>query len=501
MNSAIHNTFRPQNEIRKALKGGQFFWTIELVASKDHVLNDDLVTIDAFVRSVARRPEVAGFAVTDRVHSDGDPDPVQMAAHLRDHSGTQPLVHWAGKDREVEDLRQSLARMKTQRLENLLVLSGDKLKQPSRDRRARYLESVAAIAIVKQEAPELLIGAALNPFKYREEEAMAQYLKLGQKVGAGVDFIVTQIGFDIKKYQEALFWMDTRGYRVPMVANIMALSARRARYMMQHPLAGVTITDSYHEFLQEEERLLPQQASARVMRRLALQILGLRMLGYSGVQLTAIKSVETLVTLLHQIDYLAAKCPDRMSWNKAWEAALSLPNGRRARPVPAETWYMVDRQGCHATRRDRMKYNLWHHVHDFWFDKGAGARWLGARFRNVRRKTIADRWLTRLEGTIKGPLFGCETCGLCRLAATQYVCPETCPKGLANGACGGTTLNRCEFGDRECIHSAKYRIAKDANVLHQLERWLIPPVRNSIRHTCSWPPHFRGEGPNSTLLS
>ena len=89
---------------------------------------------------------------------------------------------------------------------------------------------------------------------------------------------------------------------------------------------------------------------------------------------------------------------------------------------------------------------------------------------------------------------------MCRLAATQYICPETCPKGLANGACGGTNENTCEYGDRECIHSRKYRIAKDANILNQLEQWLIPPVEEQNRHTSSWPPHFRGEGPTIEIL-
>jgi methylenetetrahydrofolate reductase (NADPH) len=84
---------------------------------------------------------------------------------------------------------------------------------------------------------------------------------------------------------------------------------------------------------------------------------------------------------------------------------------------------------------------------------------------------------------------------MCRLAETQYICPETCPKGLANGACGGTNDNTCEYGDRECIHSRKYRIAKDANVLSQLEHWLISAVPDEARHTSSWPPHFRDEGP------
>jgi methylenetetrahydrofolate reductase (NADPH) len=115
--------------------------------------------------------------------------------------------------------------------------------------------------------------------------------------------------------------------------------------------------------------------------------------------------------------------------------------------------------------------------------------------RSVPRAGAIDRLLERVERGIKGPLFGCETCGMCRLAATQYVCPETCPKGLANGPCGGTTENLCEYRHQECIHSVKYRIAKQAGALDQLERWLIPPVPRQIRHTSSWPPHFRGEGP------
>lgn len=80
------------------------------------------------------------------------------------------------------------------------------------------------------------------------------------------------------------------------------------------------------------------------------------------------------------------------------------------------------------------------------------------------------------------------------------------PPGRASGtlsrsACGSRGrlrwehMNRCEFEDRECIHSRKYRIAKDAGILQQLERWLIPAVPKAIRHASSWPPHFRGEGP------
>ena len=77
----------------------------------------------------------------------------------------------------------------------------------------------------------------------------------------------------------------------------------------------------------------------------------------------------------------------------------------------------------------------------------------------------------------------------CRLQETLYVCPETCPKG-PNGPCGGTRLNRCEFDDRECVHSVKYRIAKSADQLPVLEQALIPCIEAADRQRSSWSAWF-----------
>src|SRR5437667_12870899 len=96
--------------------------------------------------------------------------------------------------------------------------------------------------------------------------------------------------------------------------------------------------------------------------------------------------------------------------------------------------------------------------------------------------------------------MGCHTFGFCRLPETAYVCPETCPKGLANGPCGGTKDNVCEFGDRECIHNQIYRVSKRAGLLALLEETLIPPVPETAWDRCSWVTHFRGEGPKVTRL-
>ncbi|MBA3507632.1 MAG: methylenetetrahydrofolate reductase C-terminal domain-containing protein [Betaproteobacteria bacterium] len=489
------------NALKEALHEGRFFWTIEFIPSVDKVLHDALHKLGGTAEIMRQEPELVGFSVTDRVVSDRDPEPLAPASRLLEASCKQPLVHFSGKGRDISDLHSFLERMEEHKLENMLCLTGDRLREEKKGERARYLESVCAIQIAKQARPELQIAAALNPFKYREEDAMAQYLKLGKKVGAGADFIITQIGFDMHKYEEALFWVGTRNYRVPLVANLLPMAAARARYLRAHQLAGVTITDSFLALLEAEERLMPDKGASRVLRRLALQILGVRFYGYSGVQLTGIHSVEKLSALRNEVAMLSELCSDRITWNRAWDEALTLPEGGRANPAPSNNpWYLVNRRTKHAQVRERIKYKVMDGVHDFVFDRGLAARMLKAAFVPIARHSKADRVVERVERGIKAPLFGCESCGMCRLAATQYVCPETCPKGLANGACGGTTDNLCEFRDRECIHSVKYRIANDMGVAEQLEKWLIPAVPANIRGTSSWPPHFKDEGPKVEVI-
>ena len=75
-------------------------------------------------------------------------------------------------------------------------------------------------------------------------------------------------------------------------------------------------------------------------------------------------------------------------------------------------------------------------------------------------------------------LVSCRGCSHCRLPQMHFICPETCPKGLANGPCGAVGLDgTCEFGSSECIHSRRMRLAEDLNDFASLEECLIDPVR------------------------
>ena len=134
-----------------------------------------------------------------------------------------------------------------------------------------------------------------------------------------------------------------------------------------------------------------------------------------------------------------------------------------------------------------IKYHHLHMMHNTFFD-AKPARAFG-RFifkASFWEKQSTTKALLKTEWLSKHAVLGCESCGQCRLGETIYICPETCPKGLANGPCGGTTLDYCEFGDRECIHSVKARLAKVVGQTHILKEKLIPTVPITIRGTSSW---------------
>jgi 5,10-methylenetetrahydrofolate reductase len=144
------------NDIQAALRAGTFFWTVEFVTPESAEPFEAAVKPAVeLAERVRTEPRVAGLSITDRVRSEADHDPVAVAARIAEASGKQPLVHLAGKDRELADLQKSLDRMRERGLANALIITGDRVKAEPGDRRVRYLESVPAIVAAKQAWPAL----------------------------------------------------------------------------------------------------------------------------------------------------------------------------------------------------------------------------------------------------------------------------------------------------------------------------------------------------------
>lgn len=508
------------NVLRRRLEHGQFVASIEFVTPEAH---EPFETAMAPITELAERIKADArfdtIALTDRVKSDHDHDPVRVAGHVAEACGKAPIVHLSGKDRDPGHVADSLRRMRAAGLANVLLVTGDKVRTSSADTPVRYHDSVNMIAQVRSSAEDVFVAAAVSPFKYCEEESMNQYLKMAKKENAGADCFITQVGWDMLKFKELMAYRRRRGLTAPVMAGVMLLTVARARFIRTNKLAGITITDELQGRLEEEAKQ-PDKGVGAAYRRLALQIVGLKRLGFAGFQLTGMHQFEKLDKLFRQVDGLERGLANEGAWWDAWWHALRVADHGPTATAP-RAYYLfkeLGEPGGWDVANDQLtlreldaparpnaelkKFRSLDRLDRLAFREGSpGAAVLKPIARLIPLHSALERGLRWVEQRVKEPLVGCQTCGFCRLPYTAYVCPETCPKGLANGPCGGTTANVCEFGDRECVHNVKYRIARDTGRLAELEDVLIPTVEATRRGSCSWTNHFRGEDPAVVRLS
>lgn len=426
------------------------------------------------------RTQLAGFpmlmTLADRVHSDDDVSPLQLARQYS--TDLEKVIHFSGKARDIQDFEQFLDQAKAQGEKNLLLLTGDKLKhhqdghagQP----RTRYLESVNAVMAAKARG-SFQIGVAFNPFKYTEAEKEAQYLKLHKKIKAGADYIITQLGYDLTASKAARHFLTQHQYTQPILACVMPLSLARAEFMLKHKIAGIVITPHMLQVLRQEKQ---QGITDHAYARCALQIVLCRYWGFAGVHLSGCMQPEQQQRLIEYIETYQRL--DRTACEQLWNSLWQVQTGKEFQPK-------LSHYSKPAPSSQIIQYQQWHFMHQAVFASKLGKGLGQFIFKHpIWQRHQARHTLIKLEHFSKHTLLGCESCGQCRLGETLYICPETCPKGLANGPCGGSHLDRCEFGDRECIHSVKARLAKAVDQTQILKDKLIPTVPVVVRGSSSW---------------
>lgn len=489
-----------RNDLREAITRASFAITLEIVAPpRESALRTALGPALALARALQGDRRIAALSVTDRVRSDDDHDPGDVAAELASAFGTVPLVHLSGKDRTPADHERAVARLRTLGLANILCVTGDRLKTPPPGRRVPYVDSVDAVTVVRRGWPEALVGAGISPYKYTEEETFTQLFKMAKKEAVGAAFLVTQVGWDMRKLAELARYRADRSASRPVLANVMLLPLGVARYLHKGAVPGVLVSDDLLALV-EAEAASPDKGAAARLNRLALQIVGAERLGYAGAHLSMVTRGEDVSRLLELVETWRTRLPGLEDWWRAWEAQLRLPGGRVAEFGTAPGFFIRAPDGSDGAARppgkaELRRYRVGRAIHRIAFHRASPVYWiLRPLARRVRPGGRVEARVARLERRIKEPLFHCRMCGFCRLPETLYVCPETCPKGLANGPCGGSMNNRCEASTWECVHSVRYRLAKAMGQLDRLERVLVPPAPEP-RGGSSWVRHFAGTVP------
>jgi methylenetetrahydrofolate reductase (NADPH) len=212
------------------------------------------------------------------------------------------------------------------------------------------------------------------------------------------------------------------------------------------------------------------------LERAARMVAILRGLGYAGAYLGGTHNTADIGWIIRRAESLQAR----------WEELAEELNF-----APKRAFYLYKSNTPASANRGIVPRLLDAMVKLFPVNRDSGLRRVLARiFGWVDRKPALAHTLERVEAAIKSPLFGCQSCGNCVLGSMEYVCPQTCPKQMRNGPCGGSNNSgKCEVDEKPCIWQSVYERAKVANEVNSLSDYIPPPDR-SLKGTSSWVNYF-----------
>jgi methylenetetrahydrofolate reductase (NADPH) len=297
-----------RNVIRESIESGSFLYTLEYVPDvRDGTGRKGIDHLEREAVLVGRDPRIGGVNIGDRVSRLDTLDTVECGAIAAAASGKMPLLHLAGKDRNPEEAVSVLQRANSLGLSNYLLITGDRVIKPKNSgARTRYYESVIAIHEAKKMDPNCLAAAVVSPFKYREEELANQYLKMVKKLNVGANYLVTNCGWDMRKFQELIWYRDARGLDAPILANLLMPPLNWAKSINAGRLPGVHLSDDLLEIIIGESKLGKAEFERLSIRRLALQIVGLKLMGYAGVHLSGVETYDLLRHVIEVADDLGS---------------------------------------------------------------------------------------------------------------------------------------------------------------------------------------------------
>ncbi len=458
----------------------------------------------------ARRKKVHAVSVTDNPGGNPAISTEMLCTEIR-KLGIEPLVHLAFRDKNRNQCESLLFGLAALGVRNILMLTGDYPSSAGfkgQPRPVFDLDSVQGLQLVDLMnrgidyemagkkvtlAPtDFFAGACVSPFKQHESELMGQYYKLRKKIEAGAQFIITQLGYDARKFHEVLMWLKASGYNVPVLANIYVLPYGAARVMHANQIPGAVVTEKLLHDIDLERKAEDKGREARYLRAAKMYAIAKGM-GFAGAHIGGHGlSYEALENIIEKGEKLSPKWRELIAefdypqkkgfylFQKDEKTGLNSEKKTPCRENPSRPPIVLLSRLAHALVFEP-------HSPLFRLLKPV-ARWLDCSPR-------LKGGFTYLEHLAKVALFSCMNCGDCALFDVAYLCPVSqCPKNQRNGPCGGSSEGWCEVypGERLCIWVKAYRRLRAMGKEEEIGQNMVPPCNWALWDTSSWLNFYRG---------
>ena len=491
--------------LKQALENGEFVVTCEMIPGRG-AFEESLEKEFSHAKEIFATGRVHAISITD--NPSGNPALLADAAAAElAKEGIESLTHFTCKDRSRNQIQSQLYALERQGLSNILVMTGDYQTSgwQGKGRPVFDLDPIHTLKLTQQmneglssngpnrkhveKKTHFFAGAVVNPFKYTEGETITQYLKLERKILAGAKFIITQLGYDVRKMHELALYVKQQGYTTPLIANIFLVTKGAAKLMQQGIIAGCHISDEFMNVLEKESTAEDKGRNKRI-ERAAQMIAVAKGLGYAGVHIGGFGlNAELVNEILNQAEALAD------TWTSLIAQTSYGPRKGYYLFSPAEkelisnTARLSPQTEIVKDRKIYKRYRLSRFFHYWVLTQGKRGYNILEKVMNWREHKKGMHRSHLLEHISKTVLYNCIDCGDCGLEPCVYSCPmSACPKCQRNGPCGGSQNGWCEvfIGKRYCIHYMAYHRLKRYNEVDKMTSYITPPNDWSFFETSGW---------------
>jgi methylenetetrahydrofolate reductase (NADPH) len=150
---------------------------------------------------------------------------IEIVSRIKEEYGIEAMAHFTCVGSNVDQLRDTLGAMEEAGVDNVLALRGDPPRdQPQWQPVPGGFRHANELASFIREQFDFCLGGACYPEKHHEAPSAEQDLRnLAKKVGAGAEFLITQLFFDDADYWSFVARARALGIGVPIVPGIMPM--------------------------------------------------------------------------------------------------------------------------------------------------------------------------------------------------------------------------------------------------------------------------------------
>lgn len=459
------------NRFKEHLDNGDFTVLLEMHAPPGNTKMEDAVEEGAEMEyTVSARTKIfSALAFTDRWSYPDAMDNVEYASLICQQERDRHVLFLSGRMNTLPEILTAASHAENEGFPNIVPVSGRSRKEDTlrllNSKKVFFSESILSLkALTEKFGDRLHLGAVVNPYQYTVCSSLAQTSKFMKKVACGTSFAIANYGWDLKKLQELRCSLFRRGQTMPLLGGFMMLTPDYAEEICAGKVPGVRLSPDLQAMLRQEAMHSSAQFEAAQLRRLQIHAAGAKFLGCSGLILSHVGNPAQAEIVLRRIEEALEEFSSFQEYLEAYNEYYGRLN---MAPYPYQFYAFSDLLKKLYTSElpeianvEFPEQNLWSKIR---------MELLEHLCRNAHTLPAKERYFT------KKLLASCQTCNFCRLPLTSFVCPERCPKKMANGPCGSVQVDgRCIYTAKECIFAEQIRYAAQKNDFASLEEGIAP---------------------------